>query len=158
MIEDEFPDIKKLNCTPLIVTKGTQKYSRHRIDRLFRFRKILQVGLRRKNDYVVCNVNGMDNFFKKENNITIINKRSKSYGKFVLRFCDSVTKAIEHGNKYMAHLLTGGGVKLYVLGVYDKVVDKNMAVFYNSLIVTDIAEKARQEIEDEIGLQDGIIK
>ena len=54
----------------------------------------------------------------------------------------------------MAHLLTGGGVKLDVLGVYDKVVDKHMAVFYDSLIVTDIAEKARQEIGDEIEFQD----
>jgi len=95
MLEDEFPDIKKLNFKPLIVTKGIQKHSRHRIDRLFRFRKILQVALRRKNAYVVCIVNGMDAFFKNNNNITIINKRSKSYEKFVFRFCDSVTKATE---------------------------------------------------------------
>jgi len=148
MIEDEFPDIQKKNFTPSKVkTKG---HSKHRIDRLYRFRKILLTGLRRKNEYVMCIMEGVDTEYKAKYNITTIDKRSKNYERFLFRFCDSVTKAIEHGNRYLAHLLTGGGVTLSVIGEYYKVVDGHMVTFYNSLIATDLAEKAVEEIEGEL--------
>ena len=49
----------------------------------------------------------------------------------------------------MAHLMTcEAGVNVNVLGIFDKVVDKNMAVFYNSLIATNLREKAIEGIDD----------
>lgn len=82
----------------------------------------------------------------------MVNKENEAYKQLVWRICDSIVKAIEFGNVIIARGRPITGVKLVVLKEFDdKVVNRNMAVFYSSLMSSDILSYA-VELMNEGGL------
>lgn len=147
MIEDEFPDIKKnKTLIPEDVRKKTPSYNICLVERMYRWNEILAEGGRKKNDYVLLLIDALDEDFKRKfpsGEGKDIDKKSDTYKQFVLRFCDSVVKAIEYGNIIIAHGHRLGVLKVSMLKEFDDtVVNRNMAIFYKALVSTDLVKYA----------------
>ena len=74
------------NLIPAKVKKILKPHEIYRTNRVYRFRKIIKVGLKRKNEYVICIVAGIDEQFKIENKTETI-RRLREVSFKILRFC-----------------------------------------------------------------------
>lgn len=122
MLEEEFSDVMKMNnLIPSDVLAKTLAHNRYKVERKYRWKKLLEIGEKKGNPYILLTMKELKQYYMKTNKLEQIDKTCQEYQDFILRFCESIVKAIDE-------------VRLDALHVCDNVVDTNMSLFYNALM------------------------
>ena len=142
MIWEEFPNA--ISRVPPDEWKSTPVWDKGRVARKHKFYNILKEGEEDENDYVLLIIDEMNTYSRKRFNLTKderIDEGSRRYIGFRFRFCDSIIKTIEYGNKVVAHAQEGCSPKVNVLGAYDNdVMDRNMKIFFRRSMVKELSD------------------
>lgn len=135
IIESRFPNIKKMkNLVPPDVWENTPTYNRYLATRMYMWYNILLRGFENGDVYVLRIAEELNNRFQPDSadgEFDVDN--DDKFRKFLLDFCDSTVKAIEHGNKIVAHANDGTGVNFNIV-VFGSVVDEYMRYFYDAMV------------------------
>lgn len=128
IIENRCPVTVKV---PESCLKNVKAFDKKLIERAYEWEKRLS---QYKDDmYVRCVVNEMENHFKSKHNIAEINEEwIGEYERFTFKLCEAIVRAIDFGNKFVAHC-EFDGTRVYALNKF-RPIDEYLTIFYNAMV------------------------